>query len=111
MREALEKDFGVKVRWVEAQSLDTAQNASLSAPLLKRAGVGRILLVSHAMHLARARELFEREGLEVVPAPTAYYSRGEFSFFHLLPSIGGLRGSYFALHEALGLFVQRLGAG
>jgi uncharacterized SAM-binding protein YcdF (DUF218 family) len=109
MREALEKDFGVKVRWVEAQSLDTAQNASLSAPVLKQAGVKRILLVSHAMHLKRGRELFERQGLEVVPAPTAYYARGEFSFFHLLPSVGGLRGSYFALHEALGIFVQRLG--
>lgn len=110
MREALEQDFGVKVRWVEAASLDTAQNASLSAPVLKQAGVKRILLVSHAMHLRRARELFERQGLEVVPAPTAYYSRGDLTFYHLLPGIGGLRGSYFALHEALGVFVQRMGA-
>jgi uncharacterized SAM-binding protein YcdF (DUF218 family) len=108
MRESLEQDFGVKVRWVEAQSLDTAQNASLSAPILKKAGIKRILLVSHAMHLKRAGELFEREGLEVVPAPTYYFSRGEFSFFQLLPSTGALRNSYFALHEALGIVVQRM---
>ena len=39
MREALERDFGVKVRWVENASRDTAENARLSAPILKAAGV------------------------------------------------------------------------
>jgi len=110
MRDALERDFGVKVRWVEDRSYDTAQNASKSAPILARAGIDRVLLVSHAMHLRRARDAFERHGLEVIPAPTAYFGRTEFTLLHLLPSAGALRNSYFVLHEALGVLVQNLTA-
>ena len=37
MREALELEFGVAVRWVESASRDTAESARLSAPLLAAA--------------------------------------------------------------------------
>jgi uncharacterized SAM-binding protein YcdF (DUF218 family) len=47
MREVLEGEFGVKVRWVEGASRDTAENAALSAAMLKAAGVSRIALVSN----------------------------------------------------------------
>ena len=44
---------------------------------LEAAGVRRILLVTHAMHMKRARDAFEAAGLEVVPAPTAWLGGGE----------------------------------
>jgi hypothetical protein len=86
MREALERDFGVKVRWVETASRDTAENARLSAPLLKAAGVTRIALVSHGWHLPRAIELFEKQGIEVTPAPTAFSTAGSPSLLEDLPA-------------------------
>lgn len=107
MKEALEKDFGVSVRWIEATSHDTSENARNSAPLLKAAGVRRIALVSHAWHLPRAIELFEREGIEVIPAPTAYTTEESSVLAQFLPSPGGLGNSRLALHERLG----RLAAG
>lgn len=106
MREALELDFGVKVRWVETASRDTAENAGLSAPMLKAAGVTRIALVSHGWHLPRAVALFEKQGLEVVPAPTAFSTGSPSLLEDLLPR--GLVRSRLALNEYLGQLFNRL---
>jgi len=107
MREALENDFGVKVRWVEAASRDTAENASLSAPMLKAAGITRIALVSHGWHLPRAIPLFEREGLTVIAAPTMFSTGSPSLVENLLPG-EGLRRSRMALHEYLGRLASQL---
>ena len=40
--------------------------------MIAAAGFRRILLVTSAWHMPRAKTLFEREGPEVVPAPTDY---------------------------------------
>ena len=106
MRESLEQDFGVKVRWVEAASRDTAENASLSAPLLKAAGVTRIALVSHGWHLPRAIPLFEKQGLEVAAAPTAFSTASPSLIENLLP--GAMKRSRWALSEYLGQLYNRL---
>ena len=107
MKVVLESEFGIKVRWVEAASRDTAENASLSAPLLHSAGITRIALVSHGWHLPRAIPLFEREGLTVTPAPTVFTQPSPSLIEDLLPG-GGLRNSRFALHEYLGLLFNTL---
>lgn len=106
MRETLEQDFGVKVRWVETVSRDTGENASLSAPLLKAAGITRIALVSHGWHLPRAIPLFAQQGLEVTPAPTAFSTGSPSLMESLLP--GGLGRSREALHEYLGQLYNRI---
>lgn len=106
MREALEQDFGVKVRWIENASRDTAENAGLSAPMLKAAGITRIALVSHGWHLPRAVALFEKQGLEVVPAPTAFSTGSPSLLEDLLPR--GLVRSRLALNEYLGQLFNRL---
>ncbi len=106
MREALEVDFGIKVRWVETASRDTAENAGLSAPMLKAAGVTRIALVSHGWHLPRAIPLFEKQGLEVMPAPTAFSTGSSSLIGNLLP--GGMNRSRQALNEYFGQLYNRL---
>ena len=106
MRDVLDQEFGLKVRWVEAASRDTAENARLSAPLLKAAGVTRIALVSHGWHLPRATALFESQGLTVLPAPTAFGSDVPATAQALLP--GGLGQSRRALNEYFGLLFNRL---
>jgi len=106
MAEALERELGVKVRWVEGASRDTAENAALSAPLLRADGVKRIALLSHGLHLPRAIPLFEKEGLEVVPAPTGFSTQPPSLLANLLP--GGLGRSSAALHEYLGMLFNAL---
>lgn len=107
MRETLEREFGVPVRWVEDRSRNTRENARFSAAILKLAGVTRIYLVSHAWHLPRALPEFEQEGLRVVAAGTGY-GRGGLRPLDFLPSATGLRDSYLAMHEGIGLLWYRL---
>ena len=101
----LQHEFGVAVRWQEAASMDTAENAALSAALLKTADIRRIVLVTHAFHMPRARRLFEQAGLEVIPAPTAFFTHPHTTWepIEFLPQAYALRTSYYALHEWLGL--------
>ncbi len=108
MKEAIERDFHGRVQWVEAASRDTAENAAYSAAMLKAAGVKRIALVSHAWHLPRALELYERQGLEVLAAPTAYSTAAPSLFARALPSAFALNQSSMALHEWLGILVQHV---
>ena len=110
MARTLSEDFRTPVKWVEDASEDTAENASRSAAILQAAGIRRILLVTHAMHMPRAREAFARAGLEVVEAPTLFHSHSRLSVYMLLPSASGLYRSYYAMHEWIGLGWYRLRA-
>ena len=108
MAAALRNDFRTEVKWVEETSTNTAQNAANSAAILLPAGVKRIVLVTHAMHMERAARVFRGAGFDVLPAPTAYYSKGPFGPFQLLPSASGLSASYYAVYEWIGLAWYRL---
>lgn len=108
MKEAAERDFGGKVRWVETASSDTAENAQYSARLLKTDNVRRVALVSQAWHLPRAMALFEAHGLEPVAAPTGFTTHPPSAFAYLLPSVGALEDSTMATREWLGRLVVRL---
>ncbi len=100
-----ESEFGIAVRWQESNSMDTADNARLSAAILKAAGVERIVLVTHAFHMPRARQLFAAEGLSVVAAPTDFkgQNRQPLSVFDFLPQPRAIQNSYYALHECIGI--------
>ena len=58
MRRLLVKEFRVPVRWIEGESENSNDNAVKSARLLKRSGVSRVLLVTHAVHMRRAGGAF-----------------------------------------------------
>jgi uncharacterized SAM-binding protein YcdF (DUF218 family) len=105
MADILEREFAVRVRWQETQSRTTAENATMSAKILRDAGVHRIVLVTQAFHIPRAVRLFRAAGLEVKPAPTQFKSadRSPFTLLDLLPRISALHNSYYALHEWLGI--------
>lgn len=108
MHQVLEQDFGVPVRWVERESRNTAENARNARRLL---GVSRILLVTQAMDMPRARRMFEQAGFEVVPGPVGFVNRpgpAERSIFDFIPEAGALALSRIALHEYLGLAWYRL---
>ncbi|MEY3201128.1 MAG: hypothetical protein RIR70_678 [Pseudomonadota bacterium] len=108
MRDELKEDFNVPVRWVEDRSLDTKDNAQLSAAMLATDGVRRVVLVTHAIHMPRAIGEFTRAGLDVVPAPMGYFEEEDFAYRRWLPNANGAFWGWFACHEWLGLGAQRL---
>ena len=104
MRDALERDFGVPVRWTESASRDTRENARHSAQLLANNRIGTILLVTHAAHMARASAEFEAAGLRVIAAPTAWQS-APFDGIEpadFIPTPRAAYGGWYAAHEWLG---------
>jgi uncharacterized SAM-binding protein YcdF (DUF218 family) len=108
MRDALENEFGVPVRWVENRSRTTHENARNAAAILLPAGVHEVVLVAHSVDMPRARAEFAAAGLRTVPAPIALASRDEDALFDVLPGIGGLAGSYRVLYEMAGELVRRI---
>lgn len=104
MRDAMEHDFGVPVRWVEADSRDTAENARFSAALLQQAKIKRVTLVTHAVHMNRAAEEFALTGLDVLPAPTGFYgvSSEGMPLMRWLPNANAAYFGWLAAHEWLG---------
>jgi uncharacterized SAM-binding protein YcdF (DUF218 family) len=108
MKEALETEFNVPVRWLDDRSHTTAENTTHSARLLQAAGVRRVALVTSAMHMPRALRSFRATGLQVVPAPTGYFGQSEFRPSQLIPNGDALRISFLALREWLGLGWYRL---
>ena len=101
------QDYGVTLRWTEAESRDTSGNARLLAPLLQQGGVQRIALVTDAWHMPRSVAAFEREGLRVTPAPMAFVLPVERGLLEWMPSARGLLASRQVLRECLGLAVGR----
>lgn len=107
MAEALDRDFGVKARWLETASINTIQNAQFSAKILAEAGIKRVILVTDASHMRRSVARFRSVHIDVVPAPTAFHIRSEFTLLDYLPSTRGLFLSNRALHEWVGILVSR----
>ena len=101
-------EFGFTLRWLEYQSRDTAENARLIAPLLKRDGITRIALVTDALHMPRALVEFEPTGLEVTPATMGHTLPTKSSVLQWLPTVDGLAGSTRVIHEVLGRLTARL---
>lgn len=108
MQEILEKEFGVPVRWVEDASDNTRENALFSRRILAKEHIRKILLVTHAWHMARARTAFERAGFEVIPAGTHFSPPRPPELMNFVPDASALRSSAYALHEAFGLLWYRL---
>jgi len=104
MQAVLRDEFRLPVRWVDDRSRDTRENAQYAARLLKEAGLTRIVLVSHAYHLARAVPLFEAQGLTVTAAPTMFEAQRQ-GLDAWLPSLDALRSSRLALHEWVGRYL------
>lgn len=108
MRQALERDFAVPVRWSESLSANTLGNARLTRRLLEKEGIRRICLVTHAWHMPRAQLAFEHAGFEVVAAPTSHATRQGITVLDFLPDPVALLDSALFFHEAIGTVWYRL---
>jgi uncharacterized SAM-binding protein YcdF (DUF218 family) len=108
MKQVLEQEFQVPVRWVEETSDNTLENARHSHSLLKKEGITRIYLVTQAWHMPRSVQVFERAGFTVIPAATAFTTRYQTDLLTFIPNAAALLESYRFMHEVVGMLWYRL---
>ncbi len=103
MREALEGEYGVPVRWIDDRARNTRENALHVAGLLQSDGKRRVVVVMHGFDVRRTQRLFEAAGLLVIAAPTHVPRWDDLSTGDFLPSAAALYTSHFAAYELLAL--------
>jgi uncharacterized SAM-binding protein YcdF (DUF218 family) len=106
MRDALEREFDVRVRWVEPRSRNTRENAARSATILRSEGIRRVVLVAHGFDMRRALAEFAAQGIETVAAPTVTQQMTYDTIMDYVPSMSGLEDSYYATYEILANLVR-----
>ncbi len=109
IQDTLVNDFHLKAKWLEDKSRNTAENAQFSYNLLKKEKISRVILVTHALHMARAVEQFQKVGFTVTPAPTTFHSYPvQMTVLDFIPSASALKLSSNALHELFGRWWYQL---
>ena len=105
----LQDEFGVRIAWENESGRTTREIAASTADSLKRRGLGRILLVTHAYHMPRAIWSFEKEGIDVVAAPVGFIRSGALDkgLFAWIPQASALVTTRRAMHEWLSLQYYR----
>jgi uncharacterized SAM-binding protein YcdF (DUF218 family) len=112
MKQALQDEFGVAVRWAEGRSRNTHENARMSAALLRADGVSRVILVAHGFDMPRATAEFTDAGIVTIPAPTGIPTeQRELALLDFVPNAAALQTSYYALYEIFAGVRHRLGGG
>lgn len=105
--------------WEEDASRNTYENGLYSQEILVKEGIHTILLVTSATHMPRSVGIFEKLGVEVIPAPADFnitQADWEFEFrggpeiilFNFLPQPAALNLTSIALKEYVGIAVYWL---
>ncbi len=103
MADSMAGDFGVQVRWTEAESPTTWENAEYSAHILASAEIRRVYVVTHAWHMRRSLLAFRHFGMTAVAAPVRRDPWPTFQVWEFLPRTSAWVNSYYAMHEWVGL--------
>ncbi len=111
MADAARADFGLPLRWTEAASRDTHENAANTVPLLAAAGVREIVVVTNGWHMPRAMKEFRAAAaaqpaasappLRIVAAPMGIAYAGDQSALAWMPSGDGAQRLRAVLRELL----------
>lgn len=95
---------------VEPFSKNTIENAREVQRMMQVVKGRSILLVTSAMHMPRARWIFGRTGLLVIPAPADFEAvKLPFSLNLILPDAQAMGASTNAAKEIIGLWITKLG--
>jgi len=102
----------------ETQALNTHQNAIYTKKILDKRGITRSLLVTSAAHMPRALLTFQKQGIEVIAAPTDFLvtkmewqqlqRTPQATLLNWLPQAGRLQQTTQALKEYFGIVVYWL---
>jgi uncharacterized SAM-binding protein YcdF (DUF218 family) len=102
---------------LEERSQNTHENAIFSKDILQELDAEKIILVTSALHMPRARALFEKDGFTVIPAPTDFSvvkaenetpDTWQTWLVRMVPTAGNLNGTTNALKEYLGMLIYEL---
>ncbi len=108
LRDYVEDELGVAVAWTEDAAKTTRGNARGVARLMKEQGYARAAVVTNAWHMPRSVEAFEREGVDVLPAPTGPHPAPSRWIHGITPRGRSMRDSSWALHEYVGMLWYRV---
>ena len=87
----------------------TADEANEIKTLMEFAGMERVILVTSAYHMPRAKMLFDRAGIKSIPHPTDFKSSGgHLDWMSFVPSAGGLSKTSGGIRELIGRFYYRI---
>jgi uncharacterized SAM-binding protein YcdF (DUF218 family) len=99
-------------------SLNTYENAVNVKKILQQRGIKRVLLVTSAAHMPRPIQIFKKQGIDAIPAPTdflisqqelqAAQDTSQGKILAALPEAENLQRFTRALKEYLGIFIYRL---
>jgi uncharacterized SAM-binding protein YcdF (DUF218 family) len=102
----------------DSKSLNTYQNAVNVRQIMQERGIRRVLLVTSAMHMPRSLRIFQRQGIEAIPAPTDFLitqqeinepsSSPQATLLNLVPDADRLQNTTRALKEYIGTVVYHL---
>lgn len=99
-------------------SLNTYENAVNVKEILQARNLQRVLLVTSAMHMPRSLAIFQKQGIDAIPAPTDFLvteldlqepnSSTQARMLNAIPNAERLQQTTRALKEYIGLMVYRL---
>jgi len=110
MAQVARDEFGLPLRWVEATSRDTHENAVNTLALLQPEGVTEIVLVTNGTHMPRALREFRvaaPPNVRVTPASMGEAWPADSALLRWLPSGEGLLRMRAATREILARLIDR----
>lgn len=104
---------------LQPDSQNTYEDALFTSEILKERGIDQIALVTSAAHMPRSVALFEKQGIEVIPAPADYKVpdyvwedlwHGAFpaQVINFFPNAGSLSQTTDSIKEYIGFWTYRM---
>ena len=105
-KEAISQGIPKEKIYITIPVLNTAEEASAVKVIMDNIKSRRIILVTSAFHMQRAKRVFEREGLIVEPYPVDFkqnsIKRSIYNPYYVIPNISNLNKSSAAIREIIG---------
>ena len=106
------QEFDQHLTWAEDRSRTTHENALFTMPLLKAAGVKRVLIVTNAAHMRRALRDFQAQQdaaapMELIAAPVDNVNDVPRRYGDWMPGDNGLRRMRYVVYEWLAWWANR----
>jgi uncharacterized SAM-binding protein YcdF (DUF218 family) len=106
MKKVLVQEYQVTAKvLVEKNSQNTYENALYSKKIMAQHQLKQAYLVTNAFHMPRALMVFEKQQLDTIPAPMAFFHNNmDYLSGDFLPQSKVLWQNYLALHEIIGFY-------
>ena len=89
--------------YIEDKSLNTEQNATFTAKLLKTYDLNKPILITSAFHMERAMKHFQNEGIRVQAYPTGYLESKHIKLYPNQFAPSNNNSAFVAIKEYIGI--------